>query len=200
MKDIIKGYLDDNLARVESLVATYESHPAAKGSGRKGTEVLDILRAAAVLLHASLEDVLRRVASWKLPLAPKSVLDEIALAGANPLSKKFTLGDLATHRGVSVEALITSSVESHLERSNYNNTKEIAALLESVGVDVRKVSGRFANLAKLMERRHQIVHRADRKDHVSGSGDHAVRAINKGTVRGWADDVKAFVDDLLAQL
>jgi hypothetical protein len=133
-------------------------------------------------------------------LAPKSVLDEIALAGANPLSKKFALGDLAAHRGVSVDELINSSVKDHLERSNYNNTKEISRLLENVGIEVAKVNGRFANLGEMMERRHQIVHRADRKEQVSGSGDHAVRGINKGTVRGWADDVKAFADDLLAQL
>jgi hypothetical protein len=86
MLDPIRDNFNENLARVESLVSTYESHPEAQGRGRKSAEVLDILRAAVVFLHASLEDALRSVARWKLPSAASPVLDQIPLIGqgSNP--------------------------------------------------------------------------------------------------------------------
>lgn len=200
MKDKLTQTLKENLARVESLVSTYESHPDAQGRGRKDAAVLDILRAAVVLLHASLEDVLRGVAAWKLPVAPKAVVDDIPLIGAPSATKRLPLGDLAAHRGKSIDSLIEASVESYLQRSNYNNTGEIAKLMDGVGIDISKVNGRFADLEDMMQRRHQIVHRADRKSQVSGSGDHTVRAINKHTVRTWAAAVQQFGNDLLAEV
>jgi hypothetical protein len=162
--------------------------------------VLDILRAGVVLLHASLEDVLRGIAEWKLPTAAKDVLDHIPLVGTGPLAKRIFLGELAAHRGKTVDELIRSSVEEYLLRSNYNNTREVSGFLESVGVDVSKLNSRFKGLEEMMNRRHQIVHRADRQQHVSGSGDHTVRALNKYTIRTWIDDVQSFATDLFAQL
>jgi len=200
VKDKLDWTLKQNLKRVGSLVATYESHPDARGRGRKTAAVLDILRAAVVLLHASLEDVLRGIAEWKLPAAGKEALDDIPLAGTGPVAKKIFLGELAAHRGKTVDELIKLSVEQYLLRSNYNNTAEVAGFLASVGVDVTKVNSRFKGLEEMMSRRHQIVHRADRQQHVSGPGDHTVRALNKYTVRNWIGDVESFVADLFAQL
>jgi hypothetical protein len=200
MLDEIQANLDQNLARVESLVDTYESHPDAQGQGRKSTEVLDILRAAVVLLHASVEDVLRSVARWKLPSASSGALNDVPLVGQGSNPKKFLLGELVAHRGKTVEQLFAESVAAHLEQSNYNNTGEIAALLQSISVDVTKVDFQFPKLKEIMERRHQIVHRADRQMQVSGSGDHQIRAINKNTVRDWAVSVRAFCYSLFAEL
>lgn len=200
MKDRIADNLKQNLERVESLVTTYESHPDAHGAGRKTVQVLDILRAAVVLLHASLEDVLRSIGYWKLPLASKDVLNEYPIAGAGMNPKKILLGDLAAHRGKSVDEMIKASVHAHLEHSNFNNTADIAAILQKVGVDVSKVSAPFVVLEALMDRRHQIVHRADRQQSVVGSGDHEIRGINKQTVREWASAVHAFGSAVLAEL
>jgi hypothetical protein len=199
MKDKLQLILAQNLSRVESLITTYESHPDAKGRGRKTAEVLDILRAAVVLLHASLEDLLRGVAAWKLPAAGKDVLDGIPIVGVGS-NKKVLLGDLAQHRGKKVEELIHSSIEAYLSRSTYNNTGDIADLLKSVDVDVANVNARFKGLGQIMERRHQIVHRADRQLRVTGSGDHEVRAINKIQVRAWVEDVRLFAKVLFTQL
>ena len=200
MLDKITENLNHNLTRVESLVTTYESHPGARGQGRKAAEVLDILRAAVVMLHASLEDALRDVAYWKLPLAAPDVLNSIPLVGHGPNPKKFLLGDLADFRGSQIDEVFTASVNAHLERSNFNNTDEIACILVAVGVNPETVNGAFATLQAMMERRHQIVHRADRQQEVSGSGDHEVRGINKQTIREWAEAVRQFTTDLFAQL
>jgi hypothetical protein len=200
MKDRLQQTLKQNLARVESLVQTYESHPDAKGRGRKSAELLDILRAAVVLLHASLEDMLRGVAAWKLPAADKAVLDEIPLAGVGANPRKVLLGDLSQHRTKRIDEVIAESIDGYLQRSNYNNPGEVAELLQNVHVDTAKVNGRFTGLGTMMERRHQIVHRADRQQKVKGSGDHTVRAINKYQVRAWLEDVRVFATDLFAQL
>jgi hypothetical protein len=159
MLDKIKENLTHNLARVESLVATYESHPDAQGQGRKAAEVLDILRAAVVLLHATLEDVLRSVAYWKLPLAAPEVLNTIPLVGHGSNPRKFLLGELSGFRGSTIDAVFTASVNAYLEQSNFNNTTEIASLLDSVGIASATVNGTFPTLQAMMERRHQIVHR-----------------------------------------
>lgn len=200
MLDTIRSNLEQNLARVENLVKTYESHPDAQGQGRKTVEVLDILRAAVVLLHATLEDVLRSVARWKLPAASAAVLNDVPLAGSGPNPRKFFLGDLVAHRGKSVDDLLVQSVESHLEHSNFNSTEEIASLLQDIGVDVSSLNSTFSELQALMERRHQIVHRADRQSKVDGSGDHKVRSIGKETVRSWVDSVSQFATDLFGEL
>jgi hypothetical protein len=186
MLDQIRYNLAQNLARVENLVKTYETHPQAQGKGRKSAELLDILRAAVVLLHASLEDVLRSTAQWKLPNAPSETLDEIPLVGLGPNPKKFLLGDLATFRGKVVDEIFAASVAAYLEKSNYNNVGEIATVLNGMKVDVTKVSGTFPRLQELMERRHQIVHRADRQSSVIGSGDCVFRfmpATSSGACR-----------------
>src|SRR5437867_708503 len=128
MLDKIRENLEHNLTRVENLVKTYESHPDAQGKGRKSVEVLDILRASVVLLHASLEEVLRSIAYWKLPVASASVLNDIPLVGLGPNPKKFLLGDLDSHRGKSIFDVIKESVDAHLAQSNFNNTVEIASL------------------------------------------------------------------------
>lgn len=200
MKDVLRTTFDQNIARVESLVSLYQAHASATGKGRKPASVLDILRAAVVLLHASLEDLLRGVAAWKLPLAGKSALDEIPPSGTGPNLKKLALGDLVAYRGRSIDEVISASVDEYLVRSNYNSTKEIASLMKSVGVDPGKVNAKFSGLEALMLRRHQIVHRADRQAAVRGSGDHRVRAINRQTVERWIADAKAFVDVTLSEL
>lgn len=200
MLDQIRANFDQSLERVENLVAVYESHPDARGQGRKKAQVLDILRSAVVLLHATLEEMLRGIAEWKLPLANPAALNEIPLVGHGPSGKKFTLGDLSGHRGKSVDSLLAESVNAYLERSNYNNTNEINGLLQNLALDVTKVNGRFALLEDLMKRRHQIVHRGDRQKKVKGSGDHKIRPINKVTVKAWIVVVRAFGNDLFTEL
>jgi hypothetical protein len=200
MLDQIRDNLELNLARVESLVVTYETHANFKGKGRKSAKLLDILRAAVVLLHASLEDVLRTTAAWKLPTSSRETLNAIPLTGHGPNPIKFFLGDLVAFRGKTVNDVFLESVTAYLEKSNYNNPEEIRKLLVGVGVDVSKCDSEFPRLRDLMARRHQIVHRADRQERVIGSGDHKIRAINRHKVREWVEAVREFTKALSKEL
>lgn len=199
MKAKIQQRITDNIARVRNLIQIYETHLMGTGSGRRGHLQTDVLRAATVFLHASLEDFLRSIAYWKLPDAGKEVIEKIPLAGLNRNAGKFSLGELVAHKGKTVEALIKESVDEYLERSNYNNTDELAHFLISVGVDPAAVNGRFPDLDALMSRRHQIVHRGD-IDESGGRGNSRIRSLGRSPVALWMSAVEDFSTAVLTRL
>lgn len=198
MKQAIRAKFNENIARVQNLVSIYDAIRGA-GPGRRGHQQTDVLRAATVLLHASTEDLLRSLAYWKLPSANADVLAKISLAG-NGTSTKFSLGDLAAHRGKSVDSVVKESVDNHLERSNYNNTSEVSALITSIGLDVAPLNHTYALLDELMRRRHQIVHRADRDENAAGQGNHRISSIGADLVKRWIDNVNDFASSILNQI
>src|SRR5438874_2815679 len=110
-----------NLDRVRGLVTLYEEVTAA-APGRASVRESDLLRAAVVLLHAALEDLIRGLAAARLPTSSAEVLAEIPvkLKGGSATAMKVTLGDLAAHRGRSIDDVIAESIGAYLERSNYN--------------------------------------------------------------------------------
>ncbi len=191
MKDKIKNRLDKNLNRARNLVDIFENYAPKK---TKKVNDTDILRAATVFLHATLEDFLRSIAAWKLPLASPKILNDIPLLGKGK-DLKFSLGDLASRRSMKVDKLIKLSVDEHLERSNYNNVGDISHLLEAIGIKVKKVNGTFNNISELMKRRHQIVHRVDRKL-TTGK---AV-SLTKDDVNRWINVVEKFTGKVLNEI
>lgn len=191
MKNEIEDRLEKNLSRVKNLVDIFENYAPEKTKKVKDT---DILRAATVFLHATLEDFLRSIAAWKLPLAPAEKLEGIPLAGKER-KPKFSLGDLADHRNKRVGELIKLSVEEYLERSSYSNTTEISNLLKGIGITIEKVKSSFTDISKLMKRRHQIVHRVDRK-HTTGKA----ASLTKDDVNCWIDAVKKFTSNVLGEI
>src|SRR5882724_1600829 len=99
-----------NLGRVSNLIALYE-RTSGRGKGRKAVHEADVLRAAVVFAHATLEDFIRSICAYFLPQADASVLDEIPLAGLNSAGRpeKFLLDRLTTHRVKSVDQVIRLS-------------------------------------------------------------------------------------------
>lgn len=198
MKDRIAQRFSENIARVRNLVDIYSNHLAGSGSGRRSHSKTDVLRAAVVLLHAAMEDLLRSLAYWKLPAANADTLAKIPLVTVAP-AMKFGLGELVAHRGKSIDDVIAESVNGYLERSSYNSTAEVASFLTSIGIPLANVNSKFTQIDELMKRRHQIVHRADR-DETGGQGNHAVRSIGQVTVRNWIDDVESLGNAVLDEM
>lgn len=197
MKQEIADRFDLNIARVRNLVSIYRTQLSGSGKGRRGHQETDVLRAALVLLHASLEDVLRSLAYWKMPAAAPAVLEKIALVGGS--STKFHLGNLAAYRGRTVDEVIKDSVDVSLERSNYNNCDEVVGLLASVGLNPAPLQQYMPGLDSAMKRRHQIVHRADANPD-TGRGRHKVSSISPRNLDDWIVNLNAFVRDLLIQV
>lgn len=199
MKTAIENKLARNLSRVGNLISIYEKLAGA-GQGRRGHHQTDVLRAATVLLHATLEDFIRSIAYWKLPNAGPDVLKALPFVNHGPTGTKFGLGDMARlYRNQSVENVIKNSVEAHLERSNYNNASDLSQALRDFGIDPASCNDNFATLEALMARRHQIVHRAD-QDGTGGQGNHKVKSIGLKHVRIWAEAVHEFALTVLGQL
>jgi len=138
----------------------------------------EVLRAIVVLNHAYLEDFLRKVALWLLPIAGEETLNKIPLAGVAGRAEKFQLGKLAEYRGKKIDDVIRESVAAYMERSTFNNVTEIMAFLQSVNVNLpsrEEVDSSSSAIPRLpiegdvlglldamMKRRHHIVHRADK--------------------------------------
>ena len=198
-KDQIREVADDNLARVDNLIRVYEVHLLGTGRGRRPVSSSDVLRAAVVFLHATLEDFLRSVAEWKLPLASQDVLKDIPLVGQKGRAEKFYLGDLVKHRNKTIHRLFKESVSAYLEKSNYNNIGEVKHLLKSCSIGTENVSKYFNDLGKLMARRHHIVHRIDRNDR-PGRGHHRAKPINHGYVHHWRGVVSSFITEVLNEI
>lgn len=123
-----------NLGRVGGIIDASE-RLGAPGAGRPSVQRTDLLRSAVLFLHAALEDLLRGVAEERLPSAGGEVLERIPLVapGSDRPSLKFSLRELAAFRGETVSSVIREAVNAHLRHANYNNTAEIANLLNQIG-------------------------------------------------------------------
>jgi hypothetical protein len=170
----------ENIARVKNLIEIYER---TKNDARPHNT--DILRAAVVFLHATLEDCLRSMAYARLPSASRDDL--------NKTGQKVLIGKLAEYRGKTVNELINDVVIEYLERKTYNNIDDISSALKSFSIVVQR--GVISPLDIAIQRRHKIVHRADRGDK---NGEPAnITGIQSSHVSKWVSDVEGFVNTVL---
>lgn len=184
------------LNRVNHLIEVYAV--MASGQGRRDVETTDILRAAVVFLHATLEDLLRSLLEWRLPTAAPEHLKEVPLEGKKARTS-FTLDELAVHRGKTVDDLIARSVSANLEDSNFNHPGEIERVLEKIGLPKNLVDSYRNQLGPMMKRRHWIVHRADRNTAI-GIGHHPARSLQQAAVRAWRRALEEFGSLVLSKL
>lgn len=195
----VEDGFEANLSRVRDLVATYD-FIAGSGAGRASVGRSDVLRAAVILLHATLEDLLRQVERLRLPCGAATSFDRIRFvapgAGSKDGKDRLTLSDLAVWRGRSVDDVLGAAIDAHLDHSNYNNVGEVRQSLDRAGVTHVMDRAEAAGLEAMMKRRHWIVHRADR-NRLSGRGHHAAQSISKSQVTSWIGVVDAFARAVL---
>ena len=192
--DIIKDVVD-NMNRVGQLLSLYKSlKKSPEFSSNSAAD--DILRLSVVFIHSTLEECLRRLAIQLLPKADKKILDKIPLMTKSGRAEKFALGSLAELKGKTIDEVIIKSIKNHYERSNFNNTMEINALFRDLGIDVSKVKHLFSDLNNLMDRRHLIVHRADKARQLQESAD-ALVTIEPEEVIRWQEVVTEFCANVI---
>ncbi len=190
MRGEISARFASNISRVRNLVALYVAL-GGPGQGRRPMHAADILRSAVVLLHASMEDVLRSVGAWRLPYQAEHVLNDIPLLGLaqGGRPEKFWLGKLAAHRTKTVQSLIKESVAAHMNAFGVNSTTDIASFMRSVGADPAAIATELPTLEQLVRRRHHIVHQAD-KNEQTGVGQHRARTISVEQINQWTSAVE----------
>lgn len=194
MKSDIEARFQHNVGRVTSMV----TFAREGGPGDPGSDRSDLLRASVVFLHASLEDLIRSVVEWRLPTAAPQSLRNTPLTGA-AASLKFTLADLASFRGQTVDEVIRRSVADQLSTMSYNNPTQLAGALRQVGLRWIVSPSSIARLATMMKRRHWIVHRADHAL-VVGAGPIRVRPLSEADLRDWIAAVEEVATMVLDQL
>jgi len=197
-KKTIEAHFDQNIDRIDHLLGIYDEL-TPDGKGRRNVGHLDLLRSAVVFLHAALEDVVRSVALWKLPLeGDTDALKSVGLPG-DLESNQFHLGHVAYHRGKTVDELLEAAVDDYLEESNFNKPGDIEEMLERCNLDSSFLRDHKSQLHPMMKRRHWIVHRMDRS-YDAGPGHHSARSIQKSTVEAWKQAVQDVVDEILEQV
>lgn len=188
MLDEVTALLDKNLDRVKNLVSLYR--PSSRG--RSKTKETDLLRAAVVLLHASMEDCLRSLLKWKVDTFDADTLKNY---GFRHPADKISLQELHAHRGKTVDKLIHEAVTGQLDRQSYNDLGEVKRALERCGIDRATVKDHeFGKLPEMILRRHDIVHKADRTIGTKTPGKLTTRPIKPETVRDYLQSVKNLRD------
>ena len=80
--------------------------------------------------------------------------------------------------------VIARSVEAHLDHMSYNSIEEFCAFLTRVGFCKNPFEPLLPHLSSLMNRRHHIVHQADRSEK-QGRGHQQAKSLSREAVRGW---------------
>ncbi len=179
-------------------MSLYEGLKTAN-QGRSSTSHLELLRATVVLAHSTLEDFIRSLQSWKMPLTDTEKLNNVWLID-NPRKTKFSFQEIYKHRSLKVQTLLEKSVRSYLNHQSYNNPNDLASAIESCGLEVTNpIKELFPVIESLMNRRHHIVHQADRNDQV-GSGHHKYKSLNLRDVKSWIRTIDSLAEYLIIQI
>lgn len=190
-----------NVARVGSLVDLHEFlEPLTQFAPDDHTRPSpdDVLRAAVVLLHACLEDFLRSMLMQHYPRDGKS-LEKLPLAGANR-RERFSMADLSVHRGKSVDEVIKESIDESLHQRSFNHCDDLSNAIETLGMKTSDCNKQFPMLEKMMQRRHEIVHYADRPRDYRGADWREVQAITRAEVLRWKIAVNDFFRAVIVAL
>jgi hypothetical protein len=202
MKEKIKEHFEYNLKRTKNLVKIFhEIRPGVRGKPRQ--EYVDILRAAVVFLHATLEDLLRSVSKMKIPQTKNEATIKSLPLPENSQITKFSMSDVASYRGESIETFIEMSVATYLERKSYNSSREILTALQKCDFEksfVDHVGDKYGSvLDAIVSRRHLIVHRTDRNS-LGGKGNIRVADLGSATVDSWINVVEELRREIIDRL
>ena len=182
--------LDYNIDRVEgliglcnSIVENENSNNGTPKSGRNSQLQEDILRGALVLIHASMEDFLRTLLKWKYS-------NDDCEAIIEHLVKKSVIG--SSLNGKTSNCCV---VKRYLrEFYSVGGKKKIVKSLSSIRIPkaISKAKIRCNDqddLAEMMNRRHKIVHSADR-NFCAGKGKHDVNEITIESIDNYIEEVR----------
>ncbi len=180
-----------SIVRIQALM----NHSRALCAEEEEHLASDVLRAAVVLLHATIEDFLRSMEALLLPYCDAKALENVPLVGLKALKKeknenpKLHLGKLTAHRGKSVLDVIQDSVNEYLEKKTYNDKDTIENVLTKLKVDSSTVKHLYSPIELLMKRRHEIVHRGDLQND-------QLTPISPEQVEQWLTVVEEFVSTI----
>lgn len=192
MIEPIKTSFYNNLQRVRDLTQLHlalQSFPAQNSILYSE----DVLRASIVLMHASMEDLIRGIFRWIMPTRGAEEWNKIPLKGLDNRNqpKAFLLGKLFEYKTMSVHEVVHSSIEEYLNYTNYNKVEDIVSVFIDLGIDKTQFQDNFQLLNEMMGRRHKIVHQADREVDLN-SPEQSLRSIEYTLVVAYLENLSEF--------
>jgi hypothetical protein len=155
----------------------------------------DVARATVVFLHSSIETMLREIV--RLRLKQDVDISYIPLSGQLGFANrrdKFTLGDLAKHRGKTVEMVIEESIDDYLSSLSFNSIKDITDTFTRIKLPQITMGKYYPSLEQMIFRRHQIVHEADMK---RGSHSMNLEPISIEQIGSWVESAAEFCAEVI---
>ena len=133
--------------RVDHLVGIYREarERSGKTRGRVWTHLSDVLRAAVVLCHANLEQVLRDLLSVEAEWTPE-FLQRIPLPGSKHIrADRFSLADVSRFASLPVSELLFNAVWDYLGKRSFTQVSDVAEVLDMCKLDLPKYQKFFRN-------------------------------------------------------
>lgn len=200
-KENLEKRFHKNLERVRHLLQVFRS--LYSGAGRPPSLKADVVRAAVVFLHATLEDLLRSSEELRFPVAPASAFERVRWVLPSrkndeklEAKERLSLAEFAAFRGQTVDEVLLRMFQKHHEQSNYNNQNDVVGALQRMGLELDSFQEYLPDLQAMMKRRHEIAHRAD----VNRKYPHLTNRVIVEVVERWLHAVQTFGSRLLASL
>lgn len=191
-----------NTKRVQNLLSLYDE--LATRNERNYQH--DILRSAVVLLHATLEDVLRGLLKWKkLQSDPKQLSDILFYSDDDDRGdKSITLSSLASRvdmagNGLTVRELIDETIRVYYDRRSFNDRNQVSKALTSLGLKPTDHAKTLNTIDPMIQRRHLIVHQSDRIEPVAGKHGKLTNIV-KDDVKNWLSAVSQFLTAVIVAI
>lgn len=195
--DATFSYAYTGYNRVGHLIGIYRKLRTTDGKtrGKALPHTSDILRAAVVLCHANLEQVLRDLLALEAEWRPE-FLQRIPLPGAKHIrADRFSLADLQAFGDRPVSEVVFEAVWESLSKRSFTAVSDVVEVLELCRQDVSDYRKFFPGIQALMERRHHIAHTADLEED-PGRGKQIARSISARTVTRWNRNAFEFIVQL----
>ena len=161
-RSMLEAYLIDaakSMNRCSDLLDLFDTLESTQ-AGSSQDQRDDLLRAIVVLTHACMEDCLRTVARYALPDSSREALDDVPFYLEGRPVPKVSLGYLAEHKDLTIGDFVARSVDMHMDRVSFSSTSEVVGLLRRLWISLDH-DGLLSSLGEMIQRRHEIVHRAD---------------------------------------
>lgn len=195
MTDFTNGKFAGNLVRIEHLIGAARRLHALDSTAN--AQVEDVLRAAVVFMHGTLEEIIRSLYLERLPSASEGTLNKIPFAAHNPKhrDKCIQLGELKNFSGQYVDNVIRHSINIYVDSMSINNSDQLVASLKLAGIQTAPFNEHMQELNQLMKRRHKVAHQMDR-DNEYDPDLAAPNPISFEQVELWNSTLVAFMETL----
>lgn len=195
MYDFTNGEFAENISRASNLIEASKRLVAQNIDDIEPAN--DVLRAAVVFLHSSLEEIIRNLYLHRLPSSGAESLNKVPFASHEPSHrpKNILLGDLLEYQGQFIENVIRESINQYVNTLNINNANQLVDCLKLANIPLESLKIFLEPLDSLMKRRHQIVHQMDRTNELDPLAS-PINSIDANIVSAWSAALYGFATAL----